>query len=76
MNEDKVIEMLLDHESRLERIEENMATKADLRQVIETQDEVLKFVKKIDTEMSAIVAHNKRVDSEFFELKQKVASLK
>ena len=76
MNEDKVIEMLIKHDDDISWIKENMATKADLHQVMETQDEVLKFVKKIDTEISALVAHNKRVDSEIFEIKQKVASLK
>lgn len=72
MNEEKVIDMLLDHETRLERIEENMATKADLRQIAQTQDEVLKLVKKIDQEMTMMVQHNQRVDTQILQLQQKV----
>lgn len=81
MNEEKVIDMLLKHDQDIVWIKENMATKQDLREIAQTQDEVLKFVKKMDTEMSAHIAHNKRVDArldahdtEILKLKQKVST--
>ena len=51
MNEDKIIGMLLDHEERLVRIEENMATKADLRNMQATMDEILGVVKTTNQEL-------------------------
>ena len=46
MNEDKVIKMLLNHEDRLERIEQNMATKKDLRGISITLDRLVKLTEK------------------------------
>jgi len=43
MNEEKIIEMLLDHEGRLERIEKNMATKQDLAKISGTLDQILEI---------------------------------
>ena len=39
---DMVIKMLLNHEDRLERIETNMATKDDIRQINQTLDTLVK----------------------------------
>jgi len=41
MDDDKIIEMLLKHEARLDRIEKNMATKQDLAGISETLDKIL-----------------------------------
>lgn len=51
MNEEKVIEMLLDHGQRIKHIEETMATKEDLNRNTEVLDEVLKIVKETQQEM-------------------------
>ncbi len=47
------------HEERLIRIEENMVTKKDHQEVMNTLDEILKFVKKKDQEL-IMVTHGMR----------------
>lgn len=47
MNEDKVIQKLVEHDDRLERIENAMMTKADGQKIMQTLDEVVIIVKKI-----------------------------
>lgn len=54
MNEQKIIEMLLDHEERLVRIEENMVTKAEMRGVYEGLDAILTIVKRTEQELIMI----------------------
>jgi len=44
MADQKIIEMLLDHEARLKRIEENMATKQDLRRIYDILDRISEFM--------------------------------
>lgn len=51
MNEKKIIEMLLSHEDRLERIEKKMVTKAEFRLSLGTLDTLVGLVKKIDQEL-------------------------
>ena len=55
MNEEKVIEMLLDHGERIKKIEETMVTKAEFTEansrMTTTLDEVLKIVKDTQQEM-------------------------
>jgi uncharacterized protein YjgD (DUF1641 family) len=50
MNEDKVLQKLIEHDERLDRIEENMATKADTRSITGTMDEMMVILKRLDQE--------------------------
>ena len=50
MPEDKIIQKLLEHDERLQLISENMATKADLREVIAGQDKMIGILKRLDQE--------------------------
>lgn len=60
MNEDKVINMLLDHEGRLERIEQNMATKQDMSGISNTLDKLVKMGEKKDDELT-LATHDMRI---------------
>ncbi len=56
MNEDKIITMLLDHEERLVRIEDNMATKDDVCHLSNTLDHLVQLAEKKDQELT-VIAH-------------------
>lgn len=60
MNDDKVIEMFLKHDSDIEYIKENMATKANLSSISDTMDKILKLAQKKDDELT-MMTHVKRV---------------
>lgn len=51
MNEEKIIDLLINHEERLIRIEENMATKEDIRGIHEVMDVILKNTKRNEQEI-------------------------
>jgi chromosome segregation ATPase len=46
-----IVTKLLDHDNRLERIEENMATKQDLSGISNTLDKLVGLVQKTDQEL-------------------------
>lgn len=48
MNEDKVIQTLLKHEERLDRIEKNMANKDDVDKILQGQDKMIQLFTRID----------------------------
>lgn len=52
MNEEKIIQILLDHEERLERIEQNMVTKDEFRMSLGTLDSLMVMIKKMDQELA------------------------
>jgi len=56
MNENLILEKLVDHEERLTRIEQNMATKADMRNLHNYIDEAMVILKRLDQER-VITAH-------------------
>ncbi len=63
MNEDKIIQKLLDHDERLERIEEKLndvSTKEDINKISSTLDEILGYVKKNDQEITFMGQRVKR----------------
>ena len=72
MNEDKVIKMLLSHEERLERIETNMATKKDFERIVQTQDQMMVILKRLDEERVFTFDHVKRLEAELGVQKQKI----
>ena len=60
MNEDKIIEILLKHDERLDWIEENMVTKKDHQEVMGTLDTLVKLANKKDEELTMITHGMKR----------------
>ena len=69
---DLIAEKVLDHEEKLERIEENMATKKCLSKISGTLDKILKLVIKMDDEVTMITHGMKRMNNEIDKVKQKV----
>ena len=53
---------MLKHEERLDRIEENMATKADINVITGTLDKILKMVERKDQELTVAQSWMSRTD--------------
>lgn len=53
---------VLDHTERLDRIEANMATKADIGVITKTLDEIVFYVRKQDQEMTFLSERVRRVE--------------
>ena len=52
MDEDKITQKLLEHDEKLERIEENMAGKKDLNEIFNTLDKLFGLAEKKDQELT------------------------
>jgi uncharacterized protein YjgD (DUF1641 family) len=50
MKNDAIIEKLLEHDKRLDRIEENMATKVETREIMQTLDGMMVILQRLDQE--------------------------
>lgn len=61
---DFLVKKVLEHDDRLERIEENMATKQDLRGITDTLDEILKITRKTDQELTFMGSRLRRVEDQ------------
>ena len=61
---DMIAQRVVSHDERLERIEENMATKDDLSQVYQTLDEILGVVKKTDQEITMMNSRVSRTEDQ------------
>ena len=48
--EDKIIQKLIEHDERLERIENEMATKKEVREILDTLDAMTTILKHLDQE--------------------------
>lgn len=62
MNENKIIQKLIEHDEALREIKENMATKADIRDIGVTLDKVMAILKKLDEERMSTVQWVQRVE--------------
>ncbi len=62
MYEDKIRTVLLDRGDRLESIKENMVTKRDHEQVVQTLDEILGVVKDNKQELVMMGSRVSRID--------------
>ena len=66
MNEDMIIEMLIKHDSDIQWIKENMATKKDLERIYTSLDEILLLVKKNDQEITFMNQRVIRLEKKVF----------
>ncbi len=73
---EKITGMLLDHEDRLKSIEENMATKADLREIRDILDVLVKYAKKRDEEETMMSYRIQEHDKEITKVKKDIVQLK
>lgn len=62
MNEDLVIKKLLEHDERLQRIEETMATKDNIRGLLDGQDQMMVILKRLDEERVFTYEMVKRIE--------------
>lgn len=62
--ESRIIKKLLKHDERLDRIEENMATKEDTNRITNGIDEILVIVKRLDQERIFTQEWIKRIEKE------------
>ena len=76
MNEDKIVDMLLNHEERLVRIEENMVTQDDHREVMSTLDKMMGMMTKRDQETTMITHAGKRREDRIEVLETDMAKVK
>jgi len=66
---ENIINILLKHEDRLTRIEENMATKDDTRRIITTLDNLVGLYKKVDQEQTFVGKQVKRNTADIEKIK-------
>ena len=64
MNEDKVIQKLVEHDERLDRIEKNMVTKDDYKKHTELLESIVTIVKKTQEDHSFSIEWVKRLQSQ------------
>jgi len=76
MNEDKIIEILLKHDERLDWIEENMVTKKDHQEVMGTLDTLVKLANKKDEELTMITHGMKRHQDSIDKLENDIKKIK
>ena len=69
MRLDKMTNMLLNHEDRLKNIEENMATKQDIRGIHDTLDVIVRLLKKRDDENTFMSYRLQEHDTEIGKIK-------
>lgn len=71
-----LVKKVLEHDERLERIEENMATKADIHEITSTLDVLVKLAEKKDQE-STFMAHGiKKLDDRLVRVEDDVRQIK
>ena len=73
MNEDKIIEKLIDHEEQLSEIKQRMATKEDIHEVMQTQDEMMTILKRLDEDRVFTHKWVDRIESDLEQTKSRVA---
>ena len=59
---DFIVKKVLEHDERLDRIEENMATKTDIRGINDTLDVLVKLAQKKDQELTFMGSRVGRVE--------------
>ena len=73
MNEDKILSKLIEHDERLDRIENNMITfDGDLKGVITTLDKVLVIVQKLDQERIFTYKWISRIEGDVDRIKRRL----
>ena len=66
---DLLTKKVLEHDDRLERIEENMATKADIREITNTLDKLVGLALKKDQELTFMGERVKRAENDILQIK-------
>lgn len=75
-NTDKIIKKLIEHDDRLEKIENTMATKDDINRVMNSLDEVLTISRRLDQERIFTQEWIKRIEQEVSDHTKEISKLK
>ncbi len=76
MNEDLIINKLLEHEDRLKRIEENMATKDDVRRMTDLLEGIATIAKRIQEDHVFAIEWLKRLQSQYDKQEEEIRKIK
>lgn len=76
MNEEKIINMLLQHDDDIKYIKENMATKQDIRGIHDSLDVLVQLAKKRDEEGTMMSYRIQEHDKEITNVKKDIVQLK
>ena len=66
---DLLANKLLEHDEQLSRIEENMATKSDVREIMDTLDVLVKLAKKEEQELTFMGSRVNRMETDVEKIK-------
>ncbi|MCC7356740.1 MAG: hypothetical protein IT410_03995 [Candidatus Doudnabacteria bacterium] len=72
MNEEKILSKLIEHDERLDRIEQNMATKSELGALSNAIDKVLVIVQKLDQERIFTYKWISRIEGDIDRIKRRL----
>ena len=73
---DLLAQTVVSHTERLDRIEENMATKQDISKIMDTLDTIVGFVKKTDQELTLLVHAQKETDDRLDVVEKDIRQMK
>ena len=73
---DRMIDRLMEHDSRLDYFKENMATKTDMREIMNTLDKLLGLYQKHDQEITMMIYGNRRLDDKVAVLEKDMTRVK
>ena len=76
MNEELVIKKLLEHDDRLQRIEEHMATKDDIRHLTDILEGIATMCKKIQEDHVFAIEWLKRLQTQFDRQEEDIRQIK
>ena len=76
MSEDKVIQKLLEHDERFDRIEKNMVTKTEIGGITDTLEEIVTIVKRLDQERIFTAEWVKRIEREVEQHSREITKMK
>ena len=76
MDEDKVINKLIEHDEKLQHIGSDMATKDDMRNVLDTLDDIATIAKRIDQERIFTTEWVRRIQDEVEQHQTEITKLK
>jgi DNA anti-recombination protein RmuC len=71
MNEDKIIEKLIEHDERFDKIDQKMDTFKE--EILQGQDEIIRIVKRLDEDRVFTHKWVERIESELEDTKMKVS---
>ena len=74
--DDRIFKKLVDHEEKLQSIEENMATKNDMNKVMTALDEVLVITRRLDQERIFTQSWIKRLEDNVKENTRDIIKMK